>query len=283
VVCVLERDVARGWLVDCLRRAVSRPGVVPCSEARPAVRRGVAALSPTGTRTARADLERPAPPGGTGRAGRPTAAWATCSPPLAPACATCSPPLAPAWATCMPPSTPAWTTSRPLLAIEVGHIFKLGYKYSEALDLSVVGPQGGRVRPIMGSYGIGVERAIAAVVERHHDAAGIVWPVQVAPFVVALVVLDPTDPETGKVSQTISEQLTTAGIDVIVDDRDDRPGVKFRDVELVGIPYRITIGARDLANGTVELLHRVSGNKEALPVGAAADRILALVTAATTT
>jgi prolyl-tRNA synthetase len=168
-----------------------------------------------------------------------------------------------------------------LRTIEVGHIFKLGYKYSDALNLSVLGRHGDKVRPIMGSYGIGVERAIAAVVECQHDAAGIVWPVQVAPFVVALVLLDPTDPETGRACQTISEQLTAAGIDAIVDDRNDRPGVKFRDVELVGIPYRLTIGARDLANGTVELAHRVSGNKEALPVETAADRILALVRAAT--
>jgi prolyl-tRNA synthetase len=173
---------------------------------------------------------------------------------------------------------------QPLVAlrtIEVGHIFKLGYKYSDALNLSVLGQHGDKVRPIMGSYGIGVERAIAAVVECHHDAAGIVWPVQVAPFVVALVLLDPTDPETGRACQTISEQLTAAGIDAIVDDRNDRPGVKFRDVELVGIPYRLTIGARDLANGMVELAHRVSGNKEALPVDTVADRILALVRAAT--
>ncbi len=168
-----------------------------------------------------------------------------------------------------------------LRAIEVGHIFKLGYKYADALDLSVLAADGSRVRPVMGSYGIGVERAMAAVVERHHDDAGIAWPVQVAPFAVALVLLDPADPDVGKVGEALDEQLTAAGLEVLVDDRPDRPGVKFRDVELVGIPYRVTIGARDLANGTVELVHRASGQKQALPAGAVADHLLAQVTAAT--
>lgn len=168
-----------------------------------------------------------------------------------------------------------------LRAIEIGHIFKLGYRYADALDVTVLAPDGSRVRPIMGSYGIGVERTMAAVVECHHDDAGIVWPVQVAPFAVAIVVLDPTDPETSKACDAIDEKLTAAGLDVIVDDRLDRAGVKFRDVELVGIPYRVTIGARDLANGTVELAHRAGGEKEALPVGSVADHLLALVGAPT--
>jgi prolyl-tRNA synthetase len=168
-----------------------------------------------------------------------------------------------------------------LRTIEVGHIFKLGYKYSDALDVSVLGPDGSRVRPIMGSYGIGVERAIAAVVESHHDDAGISWPVQVAPFAVAIVLLDPADSDVAKAGDAIDEQLTAAGVDVIVDDRPDRPGVKFRDVELVGIPFRLTIGARDLANGTVEVVDRASGHKEAVPAEGAARHLIELIEAAT--
>jgi prolyl-tRNA synthetase len=164
-----------------------------------------------------------------------------------------------------------------LRAIEVGHIFKLGYKYTEAIDVAVLGPDGNRVRPIMGSYGIGVERAIAAIVESNHDQLGIVWPLRTAPFTVALVALDVADPDVGKVCDELYLQLTAAGIDVIIDDREVRPGIKFRDIELVGIPYRITIGARDLVDGTVELTERSGGKKRPLSVGTAADHLVALV------
>jgi prolyl-tRNA synthetase len=164
-----------------------------------------------------------------------------------------------------------------LRAIEVGHIFKLGYKYTEAIDVAVLGPDGNRVRPIMGSYGIGVERAIAAIVESNHDQLGIVWPLRTAPFTVALVALDVADPDVGKVCDELYLQLTAAGIDVIIDDREVRPGIKFRDIELVGIPYRITIGARDLVDGTVELTERSGGKKRPLSVDTAADHLVALV------
>jgi prolyl-tRNA synthetase len=163
-----------------------------------------------------------------------------------------------------------------LRAIEVGHIFKLGHRYAEALGLSVLGPDGSKITPIMGSYGIGIERAMAAIVECHHDAAGIVWPLEVAPFTVAIVVLDPDDPDVLKAVDAIRDELALAGTEVIIDDRDERPGVKFRDVELVGIPYRITVGARDLANGTAELTRRDTGERQTLPVDAVADRVLDL-------
>jgi prolyl-tRNA synthetase len=164
-----------------------------------------------------------------------------------------------------------------LRAIEVGHIFKLGSRYAEALGLSVLGPDGNRVTPVMGSYGIGVERAMAAIVERHHDAAGIVWPVQVAPFAVAVLVLDPGDPDLMKAADALQDQLAAAGVDVLVDDRAERPGVKFRDAELIGFPVRLTFGARDFAGGTVELTRRDTGERERLPVGAVAERVLGLV------
>jgi prolyl-tRNA synthetase len=162
-------------------------------------------------------------------------------------------------------------------AIEVGHIFKLGYKYSDALDLSVLGKDGTRIRPIMGSYGIGVERIMAAIVECHHDDAGIVWPVQVAPFEVAVVLLDPTDADVVKAGDQVDKQLSTAELEVFIDDRQERPGVKFRDVELIGIPYRITVGSRDLASGLVELADRSSGTRKTVPVDAVAESVLEVI------
>ena len=168
-----------------------------------------------------------------------------------------------------------------LRAIEVGHIFKLGRRYAEAFGLSVLGPDGGAVTPVMGSYGIGVERAMAAIVECHHDDAGIVWPAEVAPFTVAVVVLDPSDQAVLAQADALHDRLAAAGVDVLVDDRDERPGVKFRDAELIGFPFRVTVGARDLAKGTVELVRRDSGERQALPAGTAADRLLDLVRAGT--
>jgi prolyl-tRNA synthetase len=149
-------------------------------------------------------------------------------------------------------------------AIEVGHIFKLGYKYAEALGAAVLGPDGVRVPIIMGCYGIGVERAMAAVVEGHHDDRGIVWPLSVAPFTVAVVVAQQKDEETARLGGQIYEQLRAAGVDVIVDDRNERAGVKFRDVELVGIPFRVTVGKKALAEGAVEFTERATGETRAV-------------------
>jgi prolyl-tRNA synthetase len=163
-----------------------------------------------------------------------------------------------------------------LRAIEVGHIFKLGAGYAEALGLSVLGPDGGAVTPVMGSYGIGVERAMAAIVESSHDDAGIVWPVAVAPFVVDLVALDPGDPDVAAAVEAVQGRLEAAGTDVLVDDREERPGVKFRDAELIGFPFRVTVGARDLAAGRVELVRRDTGERRAVAVDAVADQVLEL-------
>src|SRR5580698_2946693 len=150
--------------------------------------------------------------------------------------------------------------------IEVGHIFKLGYKFSDALGLSVSGPDGKPVRPIMGCYGIGVERAMAAVVEVHYDAKGIVWPVAVAPFEVVVVIAQQDDPAVAAAGEEIYMALADAGVDVIVDDRPVRAGVKFSDAELVGIPFRVTIGKRGLAAGTAELTERESGITVQIPL-----------------
>jgi prolyl-tRNA synthetase len=141
-------------------------------------------------------------------------------------------------------------------AIEVGHIFKLGTKYSEVME-AFVQDEAGIAHPIvMGSYGIGLERGMAAVVETSHDEKGIIWPLAVAPFQVVVTVLRVDDPETMAAGETLYEELIKHGIEVILDDRAERPGVKFADAELIGIPYRITVGPKGLASGTVELTTR---------------------------
>ncbi|HUN38594.1 MAG TPA: proline--tRNA ligase [Trebonia sp.] len=148
--------------------------------------------------------------------------------------------------------------------IEVGHIFKLGYKYTNALDVTVSGPDGKPVKPIMGCYGIGVERAMAAVVEVHHDDKGIIWPAAVAPFDVVVTVAQQNDPAVAEAGEQVYRRLLDAGVDVIIDDRTARAGEKFSDAELVGIPLRVTIGKRGLASGTAEVTERATG--ETVPV-----------------
>ncbi|TQS39514.1 proline--tRNA ligase [Cryptosporangium phraense] len=170
------------------------------------------------------------------------------------------------------PCSVCGTALEVLRTIEVGHIFKLGYKYSEALDLTVLGADSTRVTPIMGSYGIGVERALAAVVESHHDESGIVWPVSVAPFSVAVVVVG-KDEATVAAAERLYEELQAAGVDVLLDDRAERPGVKFKDVELIGIPYRVTVGSRGVQAGALELTHRATGETESVAVGDVAARV----------
>ena len=137
--------------------------------------------------------------------------------------------------------------------IEVGHIFKLGDRYSRAMGAMVQDPGGDSTPIVMGSYGIGVERTMAAVVEFSHDRRGIVWPVSVAPYQVVITVLRADNPETLAVGEGLHDELTRAGLEALLDDRPERPGVKFADAELIGIPYRITVGPRKLAEGLVEL------------------------------
>jgi prolyl-tRNA synthetase len=150
--------------------------------------------------------------------------------------------------------------------IEVGHIFKLGYKYSDALDIRVSAPDGKPVRPTMGCYGIGVERAMAAIVEVHYDDKGIIWPVTVAPFEVVVTVTQQDDPAVAEAGEEVYQALANAGVDVILDDRLVRAGVKFADAELVGIPFRVTIGKRGLAAGTAELVDRGTGSTVHIPL-----------------
>lgn len=161
--------------------------------------------------------------------------------------------------------------------IEAGHIFKLGTKFSEALGATVLDADGIAVPLVMGSYGIGIERNMAAVVEMNHDERGIVWPVSVAPYEVVITVVNVDDEVTMTVAERLYEDLQFAGIDVLIDDRAERPGVKFNDAELIGIPYRITVGPRGLADGIVELSERSTGDRSELEIETAADEVARLV------
>ncbi len=141
-------------------------------------------------------------------------------------------------------------------AIEVGHVFKLGTKYSEAMDATFL-DKNGKARPfIMGCYGIGLNRIMASAIESHHDDAGIIWPMSVAPFQAIIVALDPRDEQVVSISNRIHNQLEAAGVEVLLDDRDERAGFKFKDADLLGIPIRITVGKKSLAEGVVELKPR---------------------------
>ncbi|MGH3400427.1 MAG: proline--tRNA ligase [Streptosporangiaceae bacterium] len=164
-------------------------------------------------------------------------------------------------------------------AVEVGHIFKLGRKYTTVLGVSVLGPDGAAITPIMGSYGIGVERAMAAIAEVHHDDAGLTWPVQVAPAQATVILLSVRDEGARAAAESLYRDLLAAGVDAMLDDREERPGVKFKDAELTGIPVRLTVGARDLADGLVEVTSRATGEKERVAVAAAVAQVTALLRA----
>jgi prolyl-tRNA synthetase family II len=150
--------------------------------------------------------------------------------------------------------------------IEVGHIFKLGTTFSEALDAFVLDEQGEQRPVIMGSYGIGLERTMAAIVEWSHDDAGIVWPLSVAPYHVVITAIRYDDERVSGAVDEIERELTAEGVEVIVDDRAERPGVKFADAELVGIPYRITVGPKGVDQGSVELTTRRGMTSEEVPL-----------------
>ncbi|MEX2324088.1 MAG: proline--tRNA ligase [Acidimicrobiia bacterium] len=162
-------------------------------------------------------------------------------------------------------------------SIEVGHIFKLGTKFSDALSATVLDEVGDERELWMGSYGIGVGRNVAAIVEAHHDDKGIVWPVSVAPFEVVITVVSITDEATVEAATRIYDQLRAAGIEVLLDDRDERAGVKFADAEIIGIPYRITVGPRGLADGNVEVVRRQDATTESVPVTDAVGILVAKV------
>ena len=168
-------------------------------------------------------------------------------------------------------------TLRVARCIEAGHIFKLGRKYSEALGVTVLDAEGENRVPTMGSYGIGVGRAMAAVAETHHDENGLVWPMAIAPYEVVLTVVKVDHEESMAVAEQLYDDLQSAGVDVLLDDRDGRAGVKFADAELVGIPLRVTIGPRGIENGQLELTSRADGEQVDIPTDEVAGQLVELV------
>jgi prolyl-tRNA synthetase len=164
-------------------------------------------------------------------------------------------------------------------ALEVGHIFKLGTKYSESMKATVLDADGKQVPIVMGSYGIGVERILAAAIELHHDENGILWPMSIAPFHATVLTLGP-EPELRKAADEIAESLARAGVEVLYDDRDERAGVKFKDADLIGIPIRIAVGKKGLADGKAEWKLRGSKQVELVPLAEVAPKAAEAVRAA---
>jgi prolyl-tRNA synthetase len=135
--------------------------------------------------------------------------------------------------------------------IEVGHIFKLGTKYSDAMNCTYLDEKGERQPMIMGCYGLGIGRTVAAAVEQSHDDNGIIWPMPIAPFEVVVTLVGRED-NVRSTAEDVYRKLVDAGVDVLLDDRDERPGVKFKDADLVGFPLRVAVGAKSLAGGQIE-------------------------------
>jgi prolyl-tRNA synthetase len=161
--------------------------------------------------------------------------------------------------------------------IEVGHIFKLGSKYSSAMGCTFLDAAGESHPMIMGCYGLGIGRTVAAAIEQNHDADGIVWPLPLAPFSVLLVALNPDDERVRATAEELYGTLREKGVDVLYDDRDERPGVKFKDADLIGLPVRVVVGAKSLADGKVELSLRRDRERHLLEPAAALERVLELL------
>ncbi|MEW4488056.1 proline--tRNA ligase [Thalassoglobus sp. JC818] len=158
--------------------------------------------------------------------------------------------------------------------IEVGHVFKLGTKYSESLDAEFLDEKEQRHPLIMGCYGIGVNRIVAGLAETCHDENGLIWPVSIAPYEVELIPLNVSDPEVMKHAEEIYTELQNAGIDVLMDDRDARPGFKFKDADLIGIPLRLIVGGKGLKEGIAEIKWRTGGEAEKIPLNEAANNAI---------
>ncbi len=158
-------------------------------------------------------------------------------------------------------------------AIEVGHVFKLGTKYSEALDAKFLDAKEQQHAIIMGCYGIGINRIIAGLIETNNDANGILWPVALAPYEVLVVPMKASDEATMQTAERLYEELSAAGLDVLLDDRDQRPGVKFKDADLVGIPLRVVVGERGLKQGQLEVKWRWDADSQMIDAATAATAI----------
>ncbi|NOS99878.1 MAG: proline--tRNA ligase [Phycisphaerales bacterium] len=161
--------------------------------------------------------------------------------------------------------------------IEIGHVFKLGTKYSDAMHAHYLDTNGKSAPFIMGCYGMGLNRIMAAAIEAFHDENGIIWPVTIAPFSVHICALDVRDEAVMGCAARLHDELEAAGVDVLLDDRDERPGVKFKDADLIGNPIRVTVGKRALADGVVEIGLRRDGEVQKIPADRAAARVRELV------
>lgn len=161
--------------------------------------------------------------------------------------------------------------------IEVGHIFKLGTSYSEALNAKFLDSDGQEKPFIMGCYGIGVSRIMAAAIEQNHDKDGIIFPLPISPFQIIILNLGFTDGEITRAAESLYQSLQSRGVDVLLDDRDERPGSKFKDADLIGIPIRVTVGKRFVSDGVVEVRHRRDGAVTEAPFAEAAEALVRMV------
>jgi len=152
--------------------------------------------------------------------------------------------------------------------IEISHIFQLGRKYTEAFDVQILDEFGKRAVPTMGSYGIGVSRLVAVIAEQMHDETGIIWPASVAPFHVGLINLKAGDGACDEACNKLHKAIKLKGLDVLCDDRDERAGVKFADMDLIGLPWQVIVGPKGVAKGMVELKNRRTGAREELSMDA---------------
>jgi prolyl-tRNA synthetase len=157
--------------------------------------------------------------------------------------------------------------------IEVGHVFKLGPKYTETMNVSILGPDGEQRTPVMGCYGIGLGRLLGSILQEYHDERGIIWPASIAPFDVHLVALKPDVDEVGDAANRIYDDLRSRGIEVLYDDRDESPGVKFADADLLGMPLRVTVSPRTLEQQSVEIKRRSEEETSLVGLAEAVDHI----------
>jgi len=161
--------------------------------------------------------------------------------------------------------------------IEVGQVFYNGTVYTEPMKATYLGADGVERPIVTGCYGIGITRTVAAAIEQHHDANGIVWPAPLAPFGAHLIPVNAADATLRETAERLATELEGAGIDTILDDRDERPGVKFKDADLIGVPARITVGPRALQKGCVELKPRAAAQAQEVPVAEVGKRVAELV------
>jgi prolyl-tRNA synthetase len=150
--------------------------------------------------------------------------------------------------------------------IEVGHIFYFGQKYSDAMDTLITGADGNTIKPFMGSYGIGVSRLVGAIIESNYDEDGIIWPFNVSPYHLGIINLKPSDAGTSEFCENVYKDVQNAGYSVLYDDRDERAGVKFAEMDLLGLPWQLIVGPRGIKNKSVELKERSTGNRRNLDV-----------------